>query len=165
MMEIKLLKQEYFNLPDDTDLKDALNLIIDLQEETQELEISLPMGKINSALGSEKVLQPSSEELTVEPQTHAVALASTKRDISWGSEKGLLPTTVIYINGHQRRLKLRCVFDSASESSFLTLHAAERLGLDNIKTDFTVQDINSSSAKINYLARAFVFQIQIEHLI
>ncbi|GFV28849.1 histone-lysine N-methyltransferase SETMAR [Trichonephila clavipes] len=36
--EIKLLKQEYFNLPDDTDLKDALDILIDLQAETQELE-------------------------------------------------------------------------------------------------------------------------------
>ncbi|GFT16559.1 DUF1758 domain-containing protein [Trichonephila clavipes] len=50
----------------------------------------------------------------------------------------------------------RCVLDSASESSFLTLHAAERLGLDKIKTDFTVQGLNSSSAKINYLTRASV---------
>ncbi|GFT57616.1 uncharacterized protein TNCV_4635411, partial [Trichonephila clavipes] len=32
----------------------------------------------------------------------------------------------------------------------------ERLGLDKIKTDFTVQGLNSSSAKINYLARASV---------
>ncbi|GFX03051.1 integrase catalytic domain-containing protein [Trichonephila clavipes] len=31
--------------------------------------------------------------------------------------------------------------DSASESSFLTLHEAQRLGLDKIKTDFTVQDL------------------------
>ncbi|GFY02597.1 integrase catalytic domain-containing protein [Trichonephila clavipes] len=98
------------------------------------------MEKIVSTLGSEKVLQPSSEELTVEPLPRAVALAS-KSVISWGSERGLLPTAVIYVNGHQGRLKLRCALDSASESSFLTLHATERLGLEKIKTDFTVQEI------------------------
>ncbi|GFV95627.1 hypothetical protein TNCV_4576281 [Trichonephila clavipes] len=48
---------------------------------------------------------------------------------------------VIYVNGHQGRLKLRCVLDLALESSFLMLHAAERLGLDKIKTDLTVQEI------------------------
>ncbi|GFX65257.1 integrase catalytic domain-containing protein [Trichonephila clavipes] len=111
--------------------------------------------KIDSTLGREKVIQTSSEELTFEPIPLSVTLAS-KRGISWGSEKGLLPTAVIYVNGHQGRLKLRCVLDSASKSSFLTLHAAERLGLDKIKTDFTVQGLNSSSAKINYLARASV---------
>ncbi|GFY78102.1 uncharacterized protein TNIN_10001 [Trichonephila inaurata madagascariensis] len=94
-----------------------------------ETKIPLPKEKIVSTLGSEKVLQPSSEDLTSEPNPHAIALASTKRGVAWGSEKGLLPTAVIYVNGHQGRLKLRCVFDSASESSFLTLHAAERLGL------------------------------------
>ncbi|GFX68148.1 uncharacterized protein TNCV_4439711 [Trichonephila clavipes] len=113
------------------------------------------MEKIVSTLGSENVLQPSSEELTVEPISHSVALAS-KRGISWGSEKGLLPTAVIYVKEHQGRLKLRCVLDSASESSFVTSHATERLGLDKIKTDFTVQGLNSSSAKINYLAWASV---------
>ncbi|GFW06339.1 integrase catalytic domain-containing protein [Trichonephila clavipes] len=97
------------------------------------------MEKTVSTLGSEKVIQPSSEELTVEPIPHSVALAS-KRGISWGLEKGLLPMAVIYVNGHQGRQKLRCVLDSASESSFLTLYAAERLGLDKIKTDFTFQD-------------------------
>ncbi|GFT75666.1 uncharacterized protein TNCV_1423021 [Trichonephila clavipes] len=102
------------------------------------------MEKIVSTLGSEMVLQSSSEELTVEPLPRAVASAS-KRVISWGSEIGLLPTGVIYVNGHQGRLKLRCVLDSASECSFLTLHAAERLGLDKIKTDFTVKGLNSSS--------------------
>ncbi|GFX56335.1 uncharacterized protein TNCV_2242671 [Trichonephila clavipes] len=114
-----------------------------------------PMEKIDSTLGSERVLQPSSEELTFEPIPCSVALAY-KRGISWGSEKGLLPTAAIYVNGHQGRLKLGCVLDSASESSFLTLHAAERLGLDKIKTDFTVQGLNSTSAKINYLARESV---------
>ncbi|GFV24421.1 uncharacterized protein TNCV_5024461 [Trichonephila clavipes] len=98
------------------------------------------MEKINSTLGRERVLQPSSEELTFEPLPCSIALAS-KRGISWASGKGLLPTAVIYVNGHHGRLKLRCVLDSASESSFLTLHAAERLGLDKIKTDFTVQDL------------------------
>ncbi|GFW41750.1 uncharacterized protein TNCV_4980011 [Trichonephila clavipes] len=130
----------YYNLPHETDLKDALDVTIDLQAETGELEISFPMEKIVSSLGSEKVIQPSWEELTFEPIPDSVALAS-KRGISWGSEKGLLPTAVIYVNGHQGRLKLRCVLDTASESSFLTLHAAERLGLDKIKTDFTVQDL------------------------
>ncbi|GFY00078.1 retrovirus-related Pol polyprotein from transposon opus [Trichonephila clavipes] len=38
MMEIKLLKQEYFNLPDDIHLKDALDVMIYFQAETQELE-------------------------------------------------------------------------------------------------------------------------------
>ncbi|GFY75614.1 hypothetical protein TNIN_374871 [Trichonephila inaurata madagascariensis] len=41
MMEIKLLKQEYFNLPDDTGLKDALDVLINLQAETQELEVRI----------------------------------------------------------------------------------------------------------------------------
>ncbi|GFY73302.1 DUF1758 domain-containing protein [Trichonephila inaurata madagascariensis] len=41
MMEIKQLKQNYYNLPDEIDLKDALEVIIDFQEETQELEIRL----------------------------------------------------------------------------------------------------------------------------
>ncbi|GFW00069.1 hypothetical protein TNCV_3568591 [Trichonephila clavipes] len=86
--EISQLKCAYFNLPEETDLKDALDVTIDLQAEAQEVE-----------------------------------------------------TAVIYVNGHQGRLKLRCVLDSVSESSFLTLHAAERLGLDKIKTDFTVQDL------------------------
>ncbi|GFY62731.1 integrase catalytic domain-containing protein [Trichonephila inaurata madagascariensis] len=112
--------------------------------------------KIVSTLGSEKVLQPSNEKLTFEPNSRAIALASTQRSVAWGSEKGLHPTAVIYVNGHQGRLNLRCVFDSGSESSFLTLHAAERLGLDKIKTEFTVQGLNNSSAKINYLARASV---------
>ncbi|GFS31465.1 hypothetical protein TNIN_479801 [Trichonephila inaurata madagascariensis] len=106
-----------------------------------ETETSLPKEKIVSTLGSEKVRQPSSEELTFEPNSRAIALASTKRSVAWGLEKRLLPTAVIYVNGHQGRLKLRCVFDSASETSFLTLHAAERLGLDKIKTDFTVQGV------------------------
>ncbi|GFV17978.1 integrase catalytic domain-containing protein [Trichonephila clavipes] len=40
------------------------------------------MEKIVSTLGSEKVLQLSSEELTVVPHPRAVALASTKREDS-----------------------------------------------------------------------------------
>ncbi|GFY56303.1 DUF1758 domain-containing protein [Trichonephila inaurata madagascariensis] len=73
-------------------------------------ETKTPFIKENiiSTLGSEKVLQPSSEKLTFEPHTSAVALASTKRSAAWGSEKGLLPTAVIYVDGHQGRLKLRC---------------------------------------------------------
>ncbi|GFX09098.1 uncharacterized protein TNCV_4166771 [Trichonephila clavipes] len=121
--QLKCAKCVYYNQPDETDLKDALDVTINLQAEAQELE----------------VLQPSSEELTFEPIPRSVALAS-KRGISWGSEKGLLPTAVIYVNGHQGRLKFRYVLDLASES-FLTLHAAERLGLDKIKTDCTVQDL------------------------
>ncbi|GFV81239.1 uncharacterized protein TNCV_4772671 [Trichonephila clavipes] len=103
-----------------------------------ETKLSPPKEKIFSTLGSEKVLQPSLEELTFEPHTHAIALASTKRGVSWRLEKGLLPTAVVFINGPLGKLKLKCVFDSASESSFLTLHAAERLGLDRIKADLTV---------------------------
>ncbi|GFU98954.1 uncharacterized protein TNCV_3381991 [Trichonephila clavipes] len=98
-----------------------------------ETKLASPKEKIVSTLGSEKVLLPSSEELTFEPNSRAIALASRKRGVSWGSEKGLLPTAVIYVNGSLGKLKLRCVFDSVSESSFLTLHAAERLGLDKIK--------------------------------
>ncbi|GFY72098.1 hypothetical protein TNIN_87661 [Trichonephila inaurata madagascariensis] len=75
-----------------------------------EMKIPFPKEKIVSTLGSEKVLQPSLEELTVEPHIRAIALTSTKRGVSWGSEKGILPTAVIYVNGHQGRLKLRCVF-------------------------------------------------------
>ncbi|GFS57930.1 hypothetical protein TNIN_373891 [Trichonephila inaurata madagascariensis] len=67
---------------------------------------TLPKEKIVSTLGSKKVLQSSLEEVTIEPNTRAVALASTKRSVAWGSEKGLLPTNVIYVNGHQGRLKL-----------------------------------------------------------
>ncbi|GFW47234.1 hypothetical protein TNCV_56871 [Trichonephila clavipes] len=72
-----------------------------------ETNLAPPKQKIVSILGSEKVLQLSSEELTFEPNSHAIALASTKRGVSWGSEKGLLPIAVIYVNGHQGRLKLR----------------------------------------------------------
>ncbi|GFU83310.1 uncharacterized protein TNCV_3739211 [Trichonephila clavipes] len=61
--ELSQLKYAYYNLPDDTDLKDALDVIIDLQAETQELERK----------------GPSSEEMIVEPHSRAVALASTKR--------------------------------------------------------------------------------------
>ncbi|PRD30639.1 UNVERIFIED_CONTAM: hypothetical protein NCL1_25810 [Trichonephila clavipes] len=102
------------------------------------------------------VLQYSSEELTFEPDTRAITLAATKRGVSWGSEKGLLPTAMIYIHGPRGKLKLRCVFDSASENSFLTLHAAERLGLNKINTNSTIQGLNNSLVKINYLAKAFV---------
>ncbi|GFV81169.1 uncharacterized protein TNCV_3742301 [Trichonephila clavipes] len=38
--EINQLKYAYCNLPDDTDLKDALEITIDLEEETQQLEIA-----------------------------------------------------------------------------------------------------------------------------
>ncbi|GFT94615.1 hypothetical protein TNCV_1990491 [Trichonephila clavipes] len=65
-----------------------------------ETKLAPPKEKIVSTLGSEKVHQPSSEELTFEPHTRAIALASTKRCVSSGSEKGLLPTAVIYVNGH-----------------------------------------------------------------
>ncbi|GFY39097.1 hypothetical protein TNIN_107531 [Trichonephila inaurata madagascariensis] len=58
-----------------------------------------------------KLKGPSSEELTFEPHTRAVALASTTRSVAWGSEKGLLPTAVIHVNGHHGRLK-RCVFET-----------------------------------------------------
>ncbi|GFY22760.1 hypothetical protein TNCV_2180211 [Trichonephila clavipes] len=34
-----------------------------------------------------KVLESSSEELTFEPHIHTIALASTKRCVSWGSEE------------------------------------------------------------------------------
>ncbi|GFT09388.1 hypothetical protein TNCV_5062531 [Trichonephila clavipes] len=44
--ELSQLKYAYYNLLDDTDLKDALDLIIDLQEETQELEDSDIVGAI-----------------------------------------------------------------------------------------------------------------------
>ncbi|GFY55468.1 integrase catalytic domain-containing protein [Trichonephila inaurata madagascariensis] len=81
-----------------------------------ETKIPFIKEKIVSTLGSEKVLQPSSEKLTFESHTRAVALASTKRSVAWGSEKGLLLTAVIYVNGHQGRLKLRCVFDSGLEN-------------------------------------------------
>ncbi|GFX74805.1 integrase catalytic domain-containing protein [Trichonephila clavipes] len=40
------------------------------------------MEKIVSTLGSEKVLQPSSEKLTVEPLPRAVSLACTKRGLN-----------------------------------------------------------------------------------
>ncbi|GFY22756.1 DUF5641 domain-containing protein [Trichonephila clavipes] len=43
--------------------------------------------KIVSTLGREKVLESSSEELTFEPHIHTIALASTKRCVSWGSER------------------------------------------------------------------------------
>ncbi|PRD24609.1 UNVERIFIED_CONTAM: hypothetical protein NCL1_43246 [Trichonephila clavipes] len=36
--ELSQLKYAYYNLPDDTDVKDALDILIDLQAETQELE-------------------------------------------------------------------------------------------------------------------------------
>ncbi|GFW90574.1 uncharacterized protein TNCV_566121 [Trichonephila clavipes] len=121
-----------------------------------ELKLPPPKEKIPSTLGSKKVVQPSSKEMTFEPNSRAIALASTKRSVSWGSEKVLLPTAVIYVKGSLGKLKLRCVFDPVSENSFLTLHAAERLGLDKIKTVFTVQGWNNSLAKINYLARASV---------
>ncbi|GFY41778.1 uncharacterized protein TNIN_93621 [Trichonephila inaurata madagascariensis] len=39
--ELSQLKHSYFNLPDDTDLKDALDILIDLQAEVQELEIRI----------------------------------------------------------------------------------------------------------------------------
>ncbi|GFY52202.1 hypothetical protein TNIN_238141 [Trichonephila inaurata madagascariensis] len=115
IIELSQLKHSYFTLPDDTDLKDALDVIIDLQEETQELK-----EKIVSTLGSEKVLQPSSQELTFEPN---------EKRCFMGSVKELLPraTAVVFVNGPLGKLKLRCIFDSAFESSFLTLHAAERL--------------------------------------
>ncbi|GFW88952.1 DUF1758 domain-containing protein [Trichonephila clavipes] len=45
-----------------------------------ETKISFPMEKIDSTPGNEKVLQPSSEELTFEPIPRSVALAS-KRDL------------------------------------------------------------------------------------
>ncbi|GFW67252.1 integrase catalytic domain-containing protein [Trichonephila clavipes] len=76
--KISQLKWAHFNLPDETDLKDALDVTIDLQAETQELEVSVPMEKIDSTLGREKVLQPSSEELTFEPIPCSVALASKR---------------------------------------------------------------------------------------
>ncbi|GFU88978.1 uncharacterized protein TNCV_61661 [Trichonephila clavipes] len=97
------------------------------------MKLPPPKEKIVSTLGSEKVLQPSLEELTFEPNTRARVLASTKRGVSWGSEKRILPTAVVFVNEPFRKLKLRCVFDCASESSFLTLHAAECLGLNKIK--------------------------------
>ncbi|GFU21844.1 integrase catalytic domain-containing protein [Trichonephila clavipes] len=50
-----------------------------------ETKISFPMEKIVSTLGNEKVLQPSSEELTVEPSPRSVALAF-KEKIPEGSE-------------------------------------------------------------------------------
>ncbi|GFW88951.1 uncharacterized protein TNCV_2683851 [Trichonephila clavipes] len=40
--EISQLKCSYFNLPEETDLKDALDVTIDLQAEAQEVEIKLP---------------------------------------------------------------------------------------------------------------------------
>ncbi|GFU88971.1 hypothetical protein TNCV_61591, partial [Trichonephila clavipes] len=42
--ELSQLKYAYYNLRDDTDLKDALGVIIHLQEETQELEVRLNFG-------------------------------------------------------------------------------------------------------------------------
>ncbi|GFY00072.1 uncharacterized protein TNCV_1341701 [Trichonephila clavipes] len=46
------------------------------------------MEKIVPTLGSEKVFQLSSEELTFEPNSHAIALSSTKKGVSWGVGKG-----------------------------------------------------------------------------
>ncbi|GFY06134.1 hypothetical protein TNCV_3108131 [Trichonephila clavipes] len=103
-----------------------------------ERKLSAPKEKIVSPGGSEKVLQPSSKEMTFEPNTRGIILASTKRGVSWGSEKRLLPKAIIYVNGLLGRLRLRCIFDSSSENSFLTLRAAERL--NKIKTYFTIQD-------------------------
>ncbi|GFV29062.1 hypothetical protein TNCV_4904351 [Trichonephila clavipes] len=57
MMEIKLLKQECFNLPDYTDLKDALDIFIDLHAETQELELALSARNPSPCL-----LQPYNQE-------------------------------------------------------------------------------------------------------
>ncbi|GFY11989.1 DUF1758 domain-containing protein [Trichonephila clavipes] len=45
-----------------------------------ETKISFPMEKIVSTLGNDKILQPSSEELTIEPIPSSVALAS-ERDL------------------------------------------------------------------------------------
>ncbi|GFX37759.1 DUF1758 domain-containing protein [Trichonephila clavipes] len=39
--ELSQLKHSYFTFPDDTDLKDALDVIIDIQAETQELEVRI----------------------------------------------------------------------------------------------------------------------------
>ncbi|PRD24610.1 UNVERIFIED_CONTAM: hypothetical protein NCL1_43247 [Trichonephila clavipes] len=46
-----------------------------------ETKIPFPRERIVPTLGSEKVLQPSLEELTFEPNSHAIALDSTKRDL------------------------------------------------------------------------------------
>ncbi|GFX05543.1 hypothetical protein TNCV_3434471 [Trichonephila clavipes] len=99
------------------------------------------MEKIVSTLGIEKVLQPSSEELTVEPIPRSVALAS-KRGISWGLEKGLLPTTVIYVNGHQGRLKLRCAFGA------ITGHMAREASLHPISVSKSFC-FSSTSSKVS----------------
>ncbi|GFQ67534.1 uncharacterized protein TNCT_383941 [Trichonephila clavata] len=73
-----------------------------------------------------------------------------------GSEKGMLPSAMIFVYGPLGKLKVRCVFDSASENSFLTLRVAEYVGLNKIKTNSTVQGLNNSLAKINYMAKASV---------
>ncbi|GFX87674.1 transposable element Tc3 transposase [Trichonephila clavipes] len=46
--EISPLKCAYYNLPDDTDLKDALDVTIDLEAETQELEENVNLGDSRS---------------------------------------------------------------------------------------------------------------------
>ncbi|GFQ84210.1 DUF1758 domain-containing protein [Trichonephila clavata] len=52
------------------------------------------------------------------------------------------PSAVIFVYGPLGKLKVRCVFDSASENSFLTLRVDEYVGLNKIKTNSTVQDGN-----------------------
>ncbi|GFY46642.1 integrase catalytic domain-containing protein [Trichonephila inaurata madagascariensis] len=106
--ELSQLKHSYFTLLDGTDLKDALDVIIDLQVETQELE------KIVSTLGSEKVLPPSSEELTFEPHTRAIALASTKRGVHGGRERDLvIPEGIVLADdGFNQPSEILCLFGS-----------------------------------------------------
>ncbi|GFS78357.1 uncharacterized protein TNCV_4766391 [Trichonephila clavipes] len=53
-----------------------------------ETKIPFPRERIVPTLGSEKVLQPSLEELTFEPNSHAIALDSTKRSVSWDRKRG-----------------------------------------------------------------------------
>ncbi|GFU47167.1 hypothetical protein TNCV_61501 [Trichonephila clavipes] len=47
-----------------------------------ETKLAPPKEKIVSTLASEKVIQPSWEELTFEPNSRAIALASKKRGVS-----------------------------------------------------------------------------------
>ncbi|CAL1273554.1 unnamed protein product [Larinioides sclopetarius] len=91
-------------------------------------------------------------EVNVEPSTHRVSLTSRSNSI----RKGLLNTAFIYVKGPKGKMKVRCVLDSASENSFLTLKGAEMLGLNKIKTNSTVQGLNNSISKINYLVKASV---------
>ncbi|GFY68433.1 DUF1758 domain-containing protein [Trichonephila inaurata madagascariensis] len=128
----------------------------------RETKTPLPKEEIVSTLGSEKVLQPSSEELTVEPDSRAIALASAKRGVSWGSEKGLLPTAV---NGHQERLKLRKPCGRYSVSLPFKENIQENVNLGDFRSIASKRLDLDRDPKLNNLYTKFIEEyLSLDHM-